>query len=127
MQLWTDIARGADDENRVIDWFLRIFSQIKPLKYYEEHPDMAYFSCDTLDAVYVMLKVRENSGIGLQQFIDLVQQTGEEFGLLSLANENMDEVYPVEALRAFAKMFIRGFARMMRGLNFEPWRRRRRS
>ncbi len=57
--------------------------------------------------------------IDVQRFFDLLQQCGEEIGLMSLENEELDDYVPLVVCQEFAKEYFRGFCKQMAEIGFD--------
>jgi hypothetical protein len=54
-----------------------------------------------------------------QEFLDLIQQAGEEVGLIPLEEKELDEVVPLKVVQTFSRQFISSFANLMKELGFD--------
>eukprot|EP00941_MAST-03F_sp_MAST-3F-sp1_P004592 g4592.t1 len=116
----------SEGREKFADWFCRLFEESNSLDDLDtstkfmptSKSEVKYVHCDAIATIYSLLKVRPNSGLELQQFIDLVQQAAEEIGLLDLDDDTMDDLVPIDVIRIFALDFIRGFRNMMEGVNY---------
>lgn len=70
---------------------------------------VAMMSRDAALRLHGLLKVADTHGLDFQAFFDLLQQAGEEKGLMSLDNEELDDFVPVEVLDVFVDRLVDGF------------------
>lgn len=68
---------------------------------------------DSVKVLYEVLQLRVMSALDIQQFFDLLQQCGEESGLMALDQEELDEFVPVSVCLEFVMNFLRGFKKLM--------------
>jgi len=73
-----------------------------------------YLTMATVMLVHEMFQVQATQGINFQAFFGMLQQDGEERGLMSLNEEVYDELVPVDVLREFATQFFDGFIELMK-------------
>ena len=77
------------DETREADfvaWLSRLLLENQGVKYFEM-PDVPFVRSETIKALYEILNVRQTHNIEFQAFFALMQQTGEELGLMSVEDE----------------------------------------
>ena len=63
--------------------------------------------------------MRETHNIEFQSFLALMQQAGEEMGMMNVHDEEQDDYVALPVLREFAQNFIKGFSRLMTEIGFE--------
>ena len=51
--------------------------------------------------------------VGFQEFLDLLQRTGEEKSILDIDEEELDDVVPLEIMRLFAEEVISSYSAML--------------
>lgn len=56
--------------------------------------------------------------VGFQEFLDLLQRTGEEKSILDIDEEELDDVVPLEIMRLFAEEVISSYSAMFTTLGF---------
>lgn len=74
---------------------------------------------ETLKLVYEIFNLRAiHTGTDIQNFIDLLQQCGEEQELMALECEELDEYVPLVVCQQFAGEYFRGLAKLMMEIGF---------
>lgn len=73
---------------------------------------------DVVAMLHDLCKVKMMNGLDVQSFVDLLQQCGEEQGLMSLQNEEFDEFVPTVVIKEFVKEFFKGFSILMNEIGF---------
>ncbi|KAG2385617.1 hypothetical protein C9374_003432 [Naegleria lovaniensis] len=119
LHMWKQINTARNGKQVFGDWFVRVFSVghiVKCPKYPKTH----WVSIDTASIIHELLSIKELYGISCQELINLMQSVGEEKGLMSLDDEELDEVIPTDVIHDFAVSFITGFLNMMSSLGFSP-------
>ncbi|KAF0972817.1 hypothetical protein FDP41_009066 [Naegleria fowleri] len=119
LHMWKQINTARNGKKVFGDWFVRVFSVghiVKCPKYPKTH----WVSIDTASIIHELLSIKELYGISCQQFMNLMQTVGEEKGLMSLDDVDLDDVIPTDVIHDFAVSFITGFLNMMSSLGFSP-------
>ena len=119
LHMWKQINTARNGRQVFGDWFVRLFSVGRVVKV-AKYPKTHWVSIDTASVIHELLSIKELYGISCQQLIDLMQSVGEEKGLMSLDDEQLDEIIPTEVIHDFAVAFINGFLNMMSSLGFSP-------
>ena len=60
---------------------------------------------DTVKLLFDLLHVTDVTGIGFQEFVDLLQQVADESGTLDLEDESFDNVVPINVILQFVRDF----------------------
>ncbi|CAD8142991.1 unnamed protein product [Paramecium octaurelia] len=111
--LWDDICKyGIDHVN---DWFIRLLTTNDTVIPYKNH---LFIKLETVQILYELSNTKIMSNIDIQQFVDLLQQAGEEAGLMSIDQEELDELVPLEICSEFIKNFLNGFKALMLEIGF---------
>eukprot|EP00347_Sterkiella_histriomuscorum_P012640 403367795 len=84
----------------------------------KESDFVGWLRAETIKALYEILNVRQTHNIEFQSFFALMQQTGEEMGLMSVEEEDQDDYVPLPVIQLFAKNFIQGFSKLMSEIGF---------
>ena len=71
-----------------------------------DRPDVAFVPQATVKLLYEVLHVRETHNIEFQSFLALMQQAGEEMGLMNVDNEKQDNYVALPVIMKFAQNFI---------------------
>lgn len=61
-----------------------------------------------------------SSHIDQQGFLDMLQQIGENMNLMSLHDEQLDDVVPVQVVHRWLRQFIHAYTHLFRELGLEP-------
>mmetsp|Transcript_21230 Transcript_21230/g.27418 ORF Transcript_21230/g.27418 Transcript_21230/m.27418 type:complete len:265 (+) Transcript_21230:107-901(+) len=101
------LGSNSDDEDQGDTFGQNLMYQI-----IAEHPDK-FVTMETVQLVHEMFQVQPTQGVSFQAFLDMLQQVGEERGLMELHEEKYDDVVPVDVLREFAQQFFDGFMELM--------------
>ena len=89
---------GADTETRENDfvaWVGRLLYENQGVAYFEPRPDIPFFRSDTIKLLYAILNVRETHNVEFQSFFALMQQVGEETGIMRVEEEDQDDYVPL--------------------------------
>ncbi|KAL9647385.1 hypothetical protein ABK040_011749 [Willaertia magna] len=117
LHMWKQINTARNGKEIFGDWFVRLFSVGHILKV-PKYPNIHWVSVDTVSTIHELLSIKELYGIDCQQLIGLMQSVGEEKGLMSLDDEDLDDVIPIQVIHDFAVSFITGFLNMMSSFGF---------
>ncbi|CAD8076776.1 unnamed protein product [Paramecium sonneborni] len=111
--LWDEICKNGIDH--VSEWFVRLLTTNDTVITYQNHQ---FIKLETVQILYELSNTKIMSNIDIQQFVDLLQQAGEEAGLMSLDQEELDEFVPLEICTEFIKNFLNGFKTLMLEIGF---------
>eukprot|EP00742_Colponemidia_sp_Colp-10_P001015 GILJ01001097.1.p1 GENE.GILJ01001097.1~~GILJ01001097.1.p1 ORF type:complete len:228 (-),score=33.27 GILJ01001097.1:324-1007(-) len=111
--MWNALSR-TDGEDAFTEWFTTVLKENGPISQVADYPGVDFLGRDTVGTLYEMLNARRVYGIDLQGFFDLMQQVGEEMGIMDIENESLDDIVPVVVVKQFCRDFIRGFRQMMK-------------
>ena len=64
--------------------------------------DIPFLQSDTIKCLYEILNVRQTHNIEVQAFFALMQQAGEELGLMAVEDEAQDDYVPLNVVQVFA-------------------------
>mmetsp|Transcript_26711 Transcript_26711/g.48113 ORF Transcript_26711/g.48113 Transcript_26711/m.48113 type:complete len:210 (-) Transcript_26711:90-719(-) len=109
LKLWQCISEEEGEDNFVA-WIGRLLYENENVKSFNGEP---FIRSDTIMHIYEVLNIKATHGIEFQNFFDLMQQSAEESGLMTIDIEEMDDFVPVMTCQQFARDFIRGFSRLM--------------
>jgi len=118
LQLWHALKQ-PDGENEVVAWIGRLLYENEEVSYFENKPGIAYVKMDTVKHLYEFCNLKVMNGMNLQRFFDLLQQSGEELGLMALECEELDDYVPLVICQDFAREFIKGLTKLMKEIGFE--------
>eukprot|EP00937_MAST-01D_sp_MAST-1D-sp2_P005022 g5022.t1 len=69
---------------------------------------MQFAGLDAVEMLHQLFHIQRTHAIDFQTFLDMMQQVGEEMGMMDLCDQRYDDVVPVEVLRAFARDMLQG-------------------
>ena len=61
----------------------------------------------------------KTNGINIQSFINMLQQCGEEAGLMNLDSEILDNFVPLIICQDFIREFVKGLFKLMKEIGFD--------
>lgn len=118
LQLWHALKQ-PDGENDVVAWIGRLLYENDEVSYFENKPGIAFVKMDTVKHLFEFCNLKAMNGMNLQRFFDLLQQGGEETGLMTLECEELDDYVPLVICQDFSREFIRGLTKLMKEIGFE--------
>merc|ERR1712151_1349151 len=93
----------------------------EPYHHFDASPNVPFMSRDAVMTLYELLQPYQiSSHIDQQGFLDMMQQIGENMGLMSLHVEDLDDWVPVEVVKNWVKSFIAAYANLFRELDLQP-------
>ncbi|KAL4491992.1 hypothetical protein ABPG72_008413 [Tetrahymena utriculariae] len=106
-------------ENEIVDWVEQmLLKNEKNAITFERMGNTKFIGIQTVKILYEIFKIKMMNGMEIQQFFYLLQQCGEEAGLMAPDAKELDEYVPVEMGKEFARQYLRGFAKLMREVGF---------
>lgn len=117
LQMWNSVSTG-NGESSFISWFTSLFFHDKVV-YPEKYPDVPFVPKDAVKVLHEILQIGKTFGVDFIAFFDLMQRFSEEMKLMNLDDELLDDLVHLDALKLFAKEFIRGFTNYMTELDFD--------
>jgi hypothetical protein len=118
LQLW-QAFKCNDGENDIIAWIGRLLYENEDPSYFENKPGIAFIKMDTVKYFYEIFNLKVMNGMDIQRFFDLLQQCGEELGLMALECEELDDYVPLVICQDFAREFIKGMGKLMKEIGFD--------
>eukprot|EP00887_Chlorella_sp_A99_P007565 scaffold28.g7565.t1 len=111
LQLWAGVAAAPQ---AFVDWIAALALECGgERRQFRRFSRMRYVPLDTVQMLHRALRVQQQHGMDLQQFVDLLQRAGEEQQLLDLQDEEQDDWVPLDTVREFAGALHAGAARLM--------------
>jgi len=101
-------------------WLGNLLAANLGLEQFRSRPMLPFLRSDTIKTLHQVLNIQEFYGIDFQAFFDLLQQAAEEKAIISLKDEEFDDVVPLSVVKEFARDFIKGFIGLMQDLGFQP-------
>jgi len=119
LMMWQNVCteEGEDD---FVAWIGRLLYENENIAYFESRPGVPFIRRYTILLLFELLNVKSTHGVEFQKFFDLLQHAGEEEGLMSIEQEDMDDYVPITICQKFARYFIKGFVKLMNQLGFGP-------
>jgi len=111
-------VKTKEQEDDFVAWVGRILYEDQPVANFEEVPGISFIKSDTIKVIYEILNVRVTHNLEFQQFLDLLQQSAEEEGLMNIEVEAQDDYVPLDIMQQFVRDFIRGFSKLMLEVGF---------
>ncbi|KAL4439573.1 hypothetical protein ABPG74_003975 [Tetrahymena malaccensis] len=106
-------------ENEIVDWVEQmLLKNEKNAITFERMGNTKFIGIQTVKILYEIFKIKMMNGMEIQQFFYLLQQCGEEAGLMAPDAKELDEYVPVEMGKEFARQYLRGFAKLMKEVGF---------
>jgi len=118
LQLWQTI-KTIDGENDIIAWIGRLLYENEDPSYFENKPGVAFIKMDTVRYFYEIFNLKVMNGMDIQRFFDMLQQCGEELGLMALECEELDDYVPLVICQDFSREFIKGMGKLMKEIGFD--------
>lgn len=109
---------SVDEGKSFVQWFGKLCSAGMKVKI-PKYPDVVMLNTDVVSTIHELLSIKESYGVTCQMLIVLMQNVGEEMGLMKLDDEELDDVVPLQVIHIFAQEFIDGFLKMMNELGFK--------
>eukprot|EP01098_Paradermamoeba_levis_P008170 TRINITY_DN3386_c0_g1_i1.p1 TRINITY_DN3386_c0_g1~~TRINITY_DN3386_c0_g1_i1.p1 ORF type:complete len:226 (-),score=50.98 TRINITY_DN3386_c0_g1_i1:82-759(-) len=120
MLMWKEVGKEKGDAV-FVDWFVKLFTENMKTHHFKDYPGITFLNRDTIKTLHEILNIRVQYGMDYQSFFDLMQRVGEEQNLMSLEDEQLDDVVPSDVIKQFAHNFIKGgFIALMLELGFDP-------
>ena len=118
LQMWHEICGTQVKEDDFVAWLSRLFKENGGFLN-QDGQDIDFVPQDTVKLLYEVLHVRETHNIEFQSYLALMQQAGEEMGMMNVLDEEQDDFVALPVLRTFAQNFLKGFSRLMTEIGFE--------
>ncbi|KAM3128202.1 hypothetical protein pb186bvf_019685 [Paramecium bursaria] len=100
---------------QLCEWFMTLLMNDEQVTIFQ---NIQFVKLETVQIMYEICNLKVMSNIDIQQFVDLLQQSGEEAGLMSLDQEELDEYIPLETCQEFIKNFLNGFKSLMTEIGY---------
>lgn len=111
MKLWRDVSSNPD---AFVTWITNLVLECSSeRKTFQRHGHEVFVSLDTVQTLHSALRLQQQHGLGLQEFVDLLHRAGEERGLMDLQDESQDDWLPLATIQDFASGLYAGAARLM--------------
>mmetsp|Transcript_2315 Transcript_2315/g.5480 ORF Transcript_2315/g.5480 Transcript_2315/m.5480 type:complete len:153 (+) Transcript_2315:100-558(+) len=94
-------------------WVGKLITESSDARHFPQNPSTAYVHRDPVETLHHILGVKDSQGLDYQAFLDLLQRSGEEKGLMDLMNEELDDYVPLEIVSAFALSMVKGMLKVM--------------
>mmetsp|Transcript_52566 Transcript_52566/g.151553 ORF Transcript_52566/g.151553 Transcript_52566/m.151553 type:complete len:243 (-) Transcript_52566:4-732(-) len=118
--MW-EVIREERGEEAFANWIIRLVLQGERFQTFPSSPNVEFMSRDAVMTLYELLqRYQVSSHMDQQGFLDMLQQIGEHMNLMSLHDEQLDDVVPVQVVHRWLKHFVRSYASLFRELGLEP-------
>ena len=113
-----DSSRGVPrDLESYREWVVELMRRDHPVVRHPKYPDVEYAHVDAVHDLFLMFDVAQSTqfaghepeGAEFQTFLDVLQQRGEEMGLLDLELEELDDAVPMDVIREFVEGHATGY------------------
>eukprot|EP01016_Furgasonia_blochmanni_P007324 TRINITY_DN12939_c0_g1_i2.p1 TRINITY_DN12939_c0_g1~~TRINITY_DN12939_c0_g1_i2.p1 ORF type:complete len:141 (+),score=27.26 TRINITY_DN12939_c0_g1_i2:12-434(+) len=112
----SDVYKRQEGENDLVAWVGRLLYENDEVGYFDAKPGVAFIKVDSVKQLYEICNVKAMNGMDIQSFFDLLQQHGEELGLMA---EDLDDYVPLIVCQEFTREFLRGFSKLMKEIGFD--------
>ena len=117
--MWTRVCGSEAKEDDFVAWLSRLLKENQPFMFLDANQqEVAFVNQASIKLIYEVLHLRDTHNIEFQDFLALMQQAGEEMGLMSVQEEKQDNYVVLAVIQSFAKNFIQGFSRLMTEIGF---------
>lgn len=111
--MWKQLST-ENGKRDFIEWFGRLFLVTSKM---DGKPNM--LSTDVVSTIHELLEIKQTYGVTCQTLIVLMQNVGEEMGLMKLDDEELDDYVPLQVVEIFAEEFVNGVLKMMTEIGFK--------
>ena len=87
LKLWDKVCGDEAKESDFVAWLSRLLYENQTVRYFEPNLDIPFLQSETIKCLYEILNVRYTHNVEFQAYFALMQQTGEELGLMSVDDE----------------------------------------
>lgn len=120
LAMWELIGKEGGQESFAA-WVVVLVSQGDPHRTFDASPSVTFMSRDAVMTLYdLMLPYQISARVDQQGFLDMLQQIGEHYNLMSLEAEELDDWVPVWVVQRWVQDFIAAYASIFQELALEP-------
>mmetsp|Transcript_124612 Transcript_124612/g.265822 ORF Transcript_124612/g.265822 Transcript_124612/m.265822 type:complete len:231 (-) Transcript_124612:107-799(-) len=120
VELWETI-RQKPGEEFFANWVVDLVSQGEAFHTSSSSPGVKFMSRDTVITLWELMQpLQISSLIDQQGFLDMLQQIGENQGLMPLQTEELDDWVPIIVVQDWVKKFIGAYTSLFQELGLEP-------
>ena len=84
-----------------------MISASKEIKYFDENKEIPFIKWEALHQLYEIFSIKQTHNIEFQAFVSLLQDVGEEKGIMRVEEEEQDDYIPLAVIQDFALHFIK--------------------
>mmetsp|Transcript_43094 Transcript_43094/g.108847 ORF Transcript_43094/g.108847 Transcript_43094/m.108847 type:complete len:502 (-) Transcript_43094:78-1583(-) len=121
LRMWHDMSRTGGVERFVL-WFCTLFLQVSKssLRRTDDKSRQVYINDAAVKTLHTILQIDTTYGMDFQNFLELMQEVGEEKGEYSPDDKRHEWMVPISVLEQFSRYFAVGFLNLMETLGFDP-------
>ena len=82
-----------------------VLTNLGEIRTFKSQPGIAFIHSDNLHSLYKLIDIHASYNIDFQAFLDVVQRSGEDQGLMHLDEADFDDVVPLVILEIFNRIF----------------------
>ena len=112
---------SSDDADKIeplVNWLIMVLTNLGEIRTFKSQPGIAFIHSDNLHSLYKLIDIHASYNIDFQAFLDVVQRSGEDQGLMHLDEADFDDVVPLVILENFLTEYFRSIISMMKELDF---------
>jgi len=117
LNLWQYVCADEGEDN-FLGWIGRLLYESQEVTHLENQPGQPFIKSDTVRDLYEIFNTKTTLGMDFQMIFDLMQQAGEDAGLMKVDSEEVEDYVPLVVCQQFARDFIRGFSNLMNEIGF---------
>uniref|UniRef100_A0A7S3JL36 Uncharacterized protein n=1 Tax=Euplotes harpa TaxID=151035 RepID=A0A7S3JL36_9SPIT len=106
--MWKEVNSKEGNEQKFVDWISNLMlSSSKEPKYFDGNKDIPFIKCEALHQLYEVFYVKQTHNLDFQAFVSLLQDVGEEKGIMRVEEEEQDDYVPLAVIQDLALHFIK--------------------
>ena len=107
LKMWKEVNSKDGDPQKFIDWISNLMlASSKEIRYFDDDQEIPFVPCEVLKQLYEVFYVKQTHNIEFQAFVSLLQEVGEEKGIMNVDEEEQDDYVPLPAVQELASGFI---------------------
>lgn len=106
--MWKEVNAKEGDEQKFVEWISNLMlSSTKEVKYFDDNHENPFIPCEILKPLYEVFYVKQTHNLEFQGFVSLLQDVGEEKGIMNVEEEEQDDYVPLAVIQDLASNFIK--------------------